>query len=33
MYKFLIQTEPDGKKILSKEEQNAFESLLASVAE
>jgi hypothetical protein len=28
MYKFLIQTEPDGKKILTKEEQDTFENWL-----
>jgi hypothetical protein len=28
MYKFLVQTEPDGKKMLNKEEQNAFENWL-----
>lgn len=28
MYKILIQTDPDGKKILNKEEQNAFENWL-----
>jgi macrodomain Ter protein organizer (MatP/YcbG family) len=28
MYKFLVQTEPDGKKILNKDEQNAFENWL-----
>jgi hypothetical protein len=26
MYKFLVQTEPDGKKMLNKEEQRAFEA-------
>jgi hypothetical protein len=28
MYKFLIQTDPDGKKILDKKEQDAFENWL-----
>jgi hypothetical protein len=28
LYKFLIQTDPDGKKILNKEEQDAFENWL-----
>jgi hypothetical protein len=28
MYKFLIQTDPDGKKVLDKKEQDAFENWL-----
>jgi hypothetical protein len=28
LYKFLLQTDPDGKKILNKEEQDAFENWL-----
>ncbi|MDR1883740.1 MAG: hypothetical protein LBR26_13290 [Prevotella sp.] len=28
MYKYLIQTDPDGKKILNKEEQSRFEKWL-----